>query len=72
MTQVPVKRPIFVVGLPRTGTTHLFKLLGQDENAEFPYFWQMICPTPAGRPDNWRKDPRFTKIAKIMGMVKDY
>lgn len=42
---IPIKRPIFVVGLPRTGTTLLFNLLAADPNRRFAKNWQAFSPT---------------------------
>ena len=39
-------RPIFVIGLPRSGTTSLFKLLSTDQNHRSPLVWEMFYPFP--------------------------
>ena len=39
-------RPIFVIGLPRSGTTSLFKLLSEDQNHRSPLVWEMFYPFP--------------------------
>ena len=43
---VPMKRPIFVVGLPRTGTTFLHRLLSLDPNCRAPLTWELFSPYP--------------------------
>jgi hypothetical protein len=40
-----IRRPIFVVGLPRTGTTLTYNMLAGDPNHRFPRNWQALCPT---------------------------
>ena len=47
-----VSRPLFIVGLPRTGTTLLHNLLAQDPRRRAPLLWEMWrpCPYPTGRP----------------------
>src|SRR6185369_3072113 len=40
-----VRRPIFVTGLPRTGTTLLHGLLAQDPASRAPLHWEMIYPS---------------------------
>jgi hypothetical protein len=42
----PVVRPIFVVGLPRTGTTLLHALLAEDPEVHAPQSWHMLSPSP--------------------------
>jgi len=44
--KTPVRRPIFVLGLPRTGTSYLHKLLSMDPNARAPYAWELVDPVP--------------------------
>jgi hypothetical protein len=41
-----VSQPIFVMGLPRSGTTFLFNLLSQDKDHRSPLFWEMYNPIP--------------------------
>ena len=41
-----VRRPIFIVGLPRTGTTMLQELLSQDPRHRAPETWELMEPVP--------------------------
>lgn len=49
----PVRRPLFVVGLPRTGTTLLYSLLARTPGARPLLGWEAHDPVgpPPGRPD---------------------
>ncbi|MFH1136124.1 MAG: sulfotransferase [Pseudomonadota bacterium] len=38
------KPPLFIVGHWRSGTTHLFNLMGQDEDLDFPTTYEAIFP----------------------------
>ena len=38
--------PIFVTGLPRSGTTFLFNLLALDKNHRSPKYWEIMSPLP--------------------------
>jgi hypothetical protein len=42
----PIPRPLFILGLPRTGTTLLHKMLAQDPNMRVPPLWQLLVPLP--------------------------
>jgi hypothetical protein len=42
----PVARPIFISGLPRSGTTFLHSLLAEDPANLVPRIWQLIHPYP--------------------------
>ena len=45
-----VDRPIFIAGLPRSGTTFLHSLLAQDPTNLVPRVWQLIHPYPPNEP----------------------
>ena len=42
----PIARPIFISGLPRSGTTFLHSLLAEDPANLVPRVWQLIHPYP--------------------------
>jgi hypothetical protein len=42
----PVEAPVFVMGLPRSGTSFLHALLAEDEDSEVLRCWQAIHPYP--------------------------
>ena len=46
--QVPVERPLFVVGAPRTGTTILLELLALDQRLRAPIAFEAHHPLPLG------------------------
>ena len=48
----PLSAPIFITGLPRSGTSFLHRLLLEDPDNHAPRVWQTIAPYPQpGRPD---------------------
>jgi hypothetical protein len=47
----PVAAPVFILGLPRSGTTFLHALLAEDPENLVPRNWQTIYPAP--RPPNF-------------------
>lgn len=44
---VPVRKPIFIVGFPRTGTTVLQNLLALHPTRRAPQYWELANPVPA-------------------------
>ncbi|MGE5341223.1 MAG: sulfotransferase family protein [Candidatus Omnitrophota bacterium] len=42
--ETPIKRPLFIVGLARTGSTLLHRLFAQDTACRVPRYWEMNCP----------------------------
>ena len=45
----PLDRPIFITGMPRSGTTFLHRLLLQDGTTAAPLVWQLVYPYLARR-----------------------
>jgi hypothetical protein len=44
----PVEDPVFIVGLPRTGTTHLHGLVSRDPDNRTPFTWEVMYPATRG------------------------
>jgi len=44
--KVPVRSPVFVMGLPRTGTTFLHRLLSLDPAVRSPLLWELLNSVP--------------------------
>jgi len=42
----PVRKPLFLMGLPRTGTTYLHRLLSLDPASRSPLAWELYDPCP--------------------------
>jgi len=58
VTDAPVSRPVFVMGMPRTGTTLLSNLLAQDPARRSLLNWEAIATAPPAAPGQLRSDPR--------------
>lgn len=59
-----VRRPLFVTGLPRTGTTLLHGLLAQDPDNRVPLHWEMIFPSPPPERARYATDRRIAAAAR--------
>ncbi len=46
MQQEPIQKPIFITGLPRSGTTFLHRLMMTDPDNRAPLVWETIYPSP--------------------------
>jgi hypothetical protein len=44
--KVPIKEPLLIFGLGRSGTTFVHRLLSLDPKARSPLLWELILPTP--------------------------
>eukprot|EP00615_Pteridomonas_danica_P004723 CAMPEP_0114347974 /NCGR_PEP_ID=MMETSP0101-20121206/14357_1 /TAXON_ID=38822 ORGANISM="Pteridomonas danica, Strain PT" /NCGR_SAMPLE_ID=MMETSP0101 /ASSEMBLY_ACC=CAM_ASM_000211 /LENGTH=461 /DNA_ID=CAMNT_0001485661 /DNA_START=140 /DNA_END=1525 /DNA_ORIENTATION=+ len=65
-TKQPINSPIFVLGLPRTGTTFLHRLLSLDPNTRCPMTYELFDPTLVVEGD-LKEDARV----RIEGMDKE-
>jgi hypothetical protein len=63
-----VRAPLVIVGLPRTGTTRLQRLLSRDRRFYSMLFWESQFPVPL--PDETLEEPK-ARIANAKGIV-DY
>jgi hypothetical protein len=61
---VPVEKPVFIVGLARTGTTILFNLLAQDPAHRAPISWEVQYPDPPPDEGAFEDDPRIRRTQK--------
>ncbi len=59
---VAIERPIFVTGLPRTGTTALHRLLNADPAHQGLEMWLADMPQPRPPRETWESNPVFSAI----------
>jgi hypothetical protein len=59
-----VRRPLFVTGLPRTGTTLLHGLLAQDLTSRAPLNWETMYPSPPPERLRYHTDRRIAAAAR--------
>ena len=60
--EVGIERPIFVTGLPRTGTTALHRLLTADPAHQGLELWLTEVPQPRPPRQTWAADPAFCRV----------
>ena len=66
----PVPAPVFMVGLPRTGTTALSHLLAQDPATRSLRVWESAQPVPPPETASERTDPRIETAAKQLDAMR--
>jgi Sulfotransferase family len=70
----PVERPLFVLGMPRTGTTVISYLLDQDPARRSLLHWECVHPIPPATTETLRTDPRCLALLEeqrnILEIVK--
>ena len=65
-----IERPLFVLGLPRTGTTILHGLLAQDPAHRSPSSWETAFPCPPPRPETNDDDPRIAEMDRQLDQLR--
>jgi hypothetical protein len=72
ITDEPIESPVFIIGLPRTGTTHLHTAMSHDERLRSMPYWESLDPVPdphaAPRPEG-KPDPRIARCAQGLRLV---
>lgn len=64
IADVPIERPVFILGFPRTGTTVLHNLLACDAHARTGRMWEMLRPSPAPAESTPLDDPRIRRAMR--------
>ena len=59
-----IRRPLFIVGLPRTGSTLLHHLLAQDPRSRVAEAWEVMHPSPPPTRERYDTDPRIARAAR--------
>jgi hypothetical protein len=65
--EVPIERPIFVTGMPRTGTTALHRLLTADPGHQGLELWLTEVPQPRPPRETWESDPVYAGLQEAYG-----
>ncbi len=68
--ETPVVEPVFITGLPRSGTTILHRLMATDPNFRAPKQWEIMFPAPAPDPATYLEDPRIGKANEFLAMMR--
>jgi putative membrane protein len=61
-----IRRPIFIAGLPRSGSTLLHGLLAQDPANRVPLAWELLEPSPPPERATYESDPRIASAERLM------
>lgn len=72
----PIHQPVFIIGMPRTGTTILHALLHEDPAHRSPLAWECLLPYPPSTPENFRNNEHLDTIrkefAQLFKLVPDF
>mmetsp|Transcript_13720 Transcript_13720/g.18873 ORF Transcript_13720/g.18873 Transcript_13720/m.18873 type:complete len:445 (-) Transcript_13720:120-1454(-) len=68
---VPIRRPLFIIGNPRSGTTIFHYLLSMDPKGYAPPLWQATFPCPPPSHDPNVVEKRIDNVRDEMGLYFD-
>ena len=63
IAQEAIVAPVFIIGMPRTGTTILHDILAQDPDTRAPLTWEAMFPSPPPEAATLHSDPRIARCA---------
>lgn len=61
-----IAAPVFIVGLPRSGTSILFEMLAQDPACGVPETWEALFPCPPPTAESYAHDPRIERAHALV------
>jgi hypothetical protein len=64
-----IDRPLFIAGLPRTGTSLLHGLLAQDPANRTRLSWEVMSPSPPPEREQYESDPRIAQVERRMRCI---
>jgi len=59
----PIRQPVIIAGLVRSGTTALHKLLSIDPQFQAPEHWLTLAPMPRPPRERWASVPEYRRLA---------
>lgn len=72
LLDAPIEKPLFVFGLPRTGTTLAINLLASDPARRSFLRWEIYNPIPPARPEELHAGPRYEEQKAKTEMALQY
>jgi hypothetical protein len=70
LSGVRIERPLFVLGLPRTGTTFLYGIIAEDPAHRSPSSWEIADPLPPPERVSYERDPRIARTDRDLDQFR--
>ena len=76
IVHAPISKPVFIIGMPRTGTTILHAALHSDSAVRSPLSWECLLPYPVATSQTYNDNPQLRTIEKefdqLFKLVPDF
>jgi hypothetical protein len=69
IAQGAIRRPLFILGLPRTGTSILHELFAQDPSNRVPMTWEVMNVWPPPERASYGSDPRIRESERHLAGI---
>jgi hypothetical protein len=66
LDRLPIRRPLVITGIPRSGTTALHKLLALDPQFQGLQTWLVDAPMPRPPRETWASHPMFQRAVRAI------
>jgi hypothetical protein len=61
-----IDKPIFITGLPRSGSSFLLEVMAQDPTNRVPSTWEILQPSPPPEATSYHNDPRIEIVQRLL------
>ncbi|MBW2497029.1 MAG: sulfotransferase [Deltaproteobacteria bacterium] len=69
--EVPFEAPIIIIGLARSGTTALHRMLASAEGVQAPELWLLQSPIPRPPRESWPRHPGYARCEERLRMQRE-
>jgi hypothetical protein len=69
IARAELERPIFILGLPRTGTTTLQQIFQQDPESQVLEYWLGVTPQPRPPRETWEENTGYQRVAEVLRLT---
>lgn len=66
-----ITKPVFIIGMPRTGTTILHDILAKDPANRAPMTWETMFPSPPPQTATFTTDPRIALCSSLIPPLEE-
>lgn len=71
LADAPVEKPLFILGMARTGTTALLRLLSRDPATQSLPLWLAMTPMPRPPRDTWDSHPCYQQVVQGLAQLHE-